>query len=53
MSCQPGSLEEVFQQNLATAVTYFMKDGRLFIALSNDAGTMEFDRPTVHATYGP
>jgi heat shock protein HslJ len=53
MSCQPGSLEEVFQQNLATAVTYFMKDGRLFLALSNDAGTMEFDRPTVHATYGP
>jgi heat shock protein HslJ len=53
MSCQPGSLAEVFQQNLATAVTYFMKDGRLFLTLSNDAGTMEFDRPTLNATGGP
>jgi heat shock protein HslJ len=53
MSCQPGSLAEVFQQNLATAVTYFTKDGRLFLALSNVAGTMEFDRPAVNATGGP
>ncbi len=50
MSCQPGSLEEVFQQNLTAATAYFMKDGRLFLALRNDPGTMEFDRPAVHAT---
>jgi heat shock protein HslJ len=53
MSCQPGSVAEAFQQNLATAHAYFMKDGRLFLALSNDAGTMEFDRPAVNATCGP
>jgi heat shock protein HslJ len=53
MSCQPGSLEEVFQQNLAAATTYFMKGGRLFLALRNDTGAMEFDRPAIHATLGP
>jgi heat shock protein HslJ len=53
MSCQPDSLAEVFQQNLATASTYFMKDGRLFLALSNDTGTMEFDRPALQAKPGP
>ena len=51
MSCQQGSLEEVFQQNLATATSYFMKKGRLFLALSN--GTMEFDRPAVKETHAP
>ena len=53
MSCQPGSLEDVFQQNLAAATAYFMKSGRLFLALKNDAGTMEFDRPPIHAAFGP
>ena len=52
MSCQPGSLDEVFQQNLATAVAYFMKGGRLFLAMSNGTGTMEFNRPALHATPG-
>jgi heat shock protein HslJ len=53
MACEPGSLEQVFQQNLAAAVGYFMKDGQLFLDLSGDAGTMEFDRPPLHATSGP
>jgi heat shock protein HslJ len=53
MRCQPGSLEEVFQQNLTSATSYFMKDGRLFLGLSNGTGTMEFDRPAGHATHGP
>jgi heat shock protein HslJ len=53
MSCQPGSLEQVFQQNMAAAASYSMKGGRLFLALRNDTGTMEFDRPSVHATVGP
>lgn len=52
MSCQPDSLEEVFQQNLAAATSYFMKSGRLFLALKKDAGTMEFDRPALHVTHG-
>jgi heat shock protein HslJ len=52
MSCQPDSLEEVFQQNLAAATSYFMKSGRLFLALKKDAGTMEFDRPVMHVTHG-
>jgi heat shock protein HslJ len=53
MSCQPGSFEEMFQQNLTSATSYFMKDGRLFLALSNGTGTMEFDRPAGHAKHGP
>ena len=53
MSCQPGSFEEVFQQNLSSVTSYFMKDGRLFLALSNGTGTMEFDRPAVQANHGP
>jgi heat shock protein HslJ len=51
MSCQQGSLEEAFQQNLATATSYFMKDGRLFLTLDNGTGTMEFDRPAVKETH--
>jgi len=53
MSCQPGSFEEVFQQNLTSATSYFMKDGRLYLALSDGTGTMEFDRPAGRATHGP
>jgi heat shock protein HslJ len=53
MSCQPGSLERVFQQNLAASTDYFMRDGRLFLALGNGTGTMEFDRPAVHPTPEP
>jgi heat shock protein HslJ len=53
MSCQPGSLEESFRQNLAAATGYSMMAGRLFLSLSNDAGTMEFDRPAGHATLKP
>lgn len=53
MSCPPGSFEDVFQQNLASATSYFMKDGRLFLALSNGTDIMEFDRPAGPATHGP
>jgi len=53
MSCQPGSFEEVFLQNLTSATSYFMKDGRLYLALSDGTGTMEFDRPAGRATHGP
>lgn len=53
MSCQEGSLEEVFQQNLAAATSYSMKGGRLFLTLNNGTGTMEFDRPAVKETQAP
>jgi heat shock protein HslJ len=53
MSCEPGSLEEVFKQNLATVDGYFMNGGRLFLVLRNGIATMEFDRPAPHAPPGP
>jgi heat shock protein HslJ len=45
MSCQPDSLAQVFQQNLAAATAFFMKNGQLYLTLTNDSGSMEFDRP--------
>jgi heat shock protein HslJ len=53
MSCQPGSLEGVFQQDLAAVTAYSMKSGRLLLALENDGGIMEFDRPAITAMVGP
>jgi heat shock protein HslJ len=53
MACEPGSFEQVFQQNLAAAVGYFMKGGQLFLDLRDDAGTMEFDRPALNEADGP
>jgi len=53
MSCELGSLEQVFQQNLGAAVGYFMKQGQLFLDLSNGAGTMAFDRPAPTPTPEP
>jgi heat shock protein HslJ len=50
MSCQPDSLEQLFQQNLAAATTFFMKNGRLYLTLRNDSGAMEFDRPAEGTT---
>jgi heat shock protein HslJ len=53
MSCQPSSLGDEFQRNLAAVTAYSMKSGRLFLALGNDAGVMEFDRPAPQAAVGP
>ena len=53
MACEPGSLEQVFQQNLAATAGYFMKDGRLLVDLNHGTGTMEFDRPALDATPRP
>jgi len=50
MSCEPGSLEELFKQSLAAVGAYFMNGGRLFLDLKNGIGTMEFDRPAQHET---
>ena len=44
-ACETESLAQVFQQNLAAAATYFMRNGQLFLDLKYDTGTMEFNRP--------
>jgi heat shock protein HslJ len=43
-ACEPGSLDGVFLRDLPAAGVYFMKNGRLFIDLKYDTGTMEFTR---------
>jgi heat shock protein HslJ len=53
MACEPDSLEQVFQQNLAATNGYFMKGGQLFLGLKDGAGAMEFDRPALTAKPGP
>jgi heat shock protein HslJ len=53
MSCEPGSFEEVFKQNLVDVGSYFMNGGRLFLDLRKGAATMEFDRTALHATPEP
>jgi hypothetical protein len=40
----PGSLERVFLRDLVAARVYFMREGRLFLNLRDDTGTMEFGR---------
>ncbi len=42
--CEPGSLDGVFLRDLAAAASYFMKNGRLYLDLNYDTGTMEFAR---------
>ena len=44
-ACEPGSLERAYLRDLSAASGYFMKDGRLFLDLKYDSGTMEFERP--------
>ena len=43
-ACEPGSLERVFLRDLSAAAIYFMKNGRLYLDLKYDSGTMEFAR---------
>jgi heat shock protein HslJ len=42
--CQPSSLEEEFSRNLTAAISYFKKDGNLYLDLKFDTGTMKFSR---------
>ncbi len=41
-ACPEDSLADQFQQNLAAARVYFVKDGDLFLDLMADGGTMQF-----------
>jgi heat shock protein HslJ len=43
-ACEPGSLEAVFRKDLARTGHFRLKDGRLFVDLGYDTGTMEFGR---------
>ena len=43
-ACEPGSLDRTFLRDLRAAATYFMRQGKLFLDLKYDTGTMEFGR---------
>jgi heat shock protein HslJ len=42
--CEAGSLEGVFLRDLSAAAVYFIRDGKLYLDLKYDTGTMEFGR---------
>lgn len=42
MACPSGSLDAVFSQQLGSVVSYFFKDGHLYMDIKFDSGTMEF-----------
>ena len=52
MSCQPDSLASLSAES-GCCQCLFHEDGRLFLSLSNDTGTMEFDRPALQANRRP
>jgi heat shock protein HslJ len=43
-ACPLGSHERVFLRDLAAASVYFVREGKLFLDLKYDTGTMEFGR---------
>ena len=43
-ACEPGSLDQTFRRDLGAAAIFFMRQGRLFLDLKFDTGTMEFGR---------
>jgi heat shock protein HslJ len=43
-ACEPGSLDRTFLRDLGAAAIYFMRQGKLFLDLKYDTGTMEFGR---------
>lgn len=43
-ACGPGSLDRTFLRDLGAAAIYFMRQGKLFLDLKYDTGTMEFGR---------
>jgi len=44
MACPPGSLDTQFKTQLSQANTYELKNGKLYIGLISDMGTMKFSR---------
>jgi heat shock protein HslJ len=43
-ACEPGSLDRTFLRDLGAAAIYFMRQGKLYLDLKYDSGTMEFGR---------
>ena len=43
-ACEPGSLDQTFRRDLGAAAIFFIRQGRLFLDLKYDTGTMEFGR---------
>jgi heat shock protein HslJ len=43
-ACEPGSLDQTFRRDLSAAAIFFVRQGRLFLDLKHDTGTMEFGR---------
>ena len=43
-ACPEGSLEDQFVRDLTAGVSYFLRDGDLYIDLKFDSGTMKFQR---------
>jgi len=43
-ACEPDSLDQVFRRDLGAAAIYFVREGKLYIDLKYDTGTMEFGR---------
>jgi heat shock protein HslJ len=44
MACPPGSLDARFLRDLQRASGFFVEDGRLFVELPADSGTLRFRR---------
>jgi hypothetical protein len=44
MACPPGSLDARFLRDLQRASGFFVEEGRLFIELPADSGTLQFRR---------
>lgn len=42
MACPPGSLDNVYMRDLQRVVSFFVSDGRLYLELPYDSGTMKF-----------
>jgi heat shock protein HslJ len=42
MACPPGSLDSAFTRDLQRVVSFFVDNGRLYLELPYDSGTMKF-----------
>jgi hypothetical protein len=42
MACPPDSRATVFMRDLQRAVSFFVQDGKLYLELPMDSGTMRF-----------
>jgi heat shock protein HslJ len=44
MACPPGSQDAIFMKQLDQVTTFFLQEGRLFLEMPLDSGTMHFER---------